>query len=238
MLSFQSVSQAALACTVALALFGQVAHAAPATQLLLDNGPLITGVGNAPDGSDTSSVQTSQNLGVTGFAHAFASSTRVADFFVVPDSGWVVQSLEFFLFQPNTQKLTPTITALNVRISQNVVVWGDTYTNVLGSVDYAGFYRITGNHLDDMRRPVMLATVQVPSVALAPGGYALDWQAEGGVTGGPYVPPVTIAGQIGSGGAQQYRGNGWNVLGDGGASVALPFRIRGTLDKVFANGFE
>lgn len=234
-----------------LATFGAgVASAAPQAVVLFDNGPFITGNNNAPDGSNTSAVQTSVGLTATGFAAAPGSATRLADDFTIPPgAAWIVSRLELYAFQPDTSAAALTITGVSLRIwngpPDNVastVVFGNTTGNFLSSRAYAGTYRVVGSLLGDTRRPIVQLTLDLPSIVLAPGTYWIDWQATGSATvGGPYTPPVTRPGNAGSGNAKQFVGGQWTAVVDGTNAQSLPLHVIGdvdTLGRIFSDSFE
>jgi hypothetical protein len=65
---------------------------------------------------------------------------------------------------------------------------------------------------------------------LPPGTYWIDWQMDGTLASGPFVPPVTILGQTTTGNARQWlNGGDWNPVHDTGTGTpqGLPFILRG-----------
>ena len=188
------------------------AYAAQAAVLLYDNGPLVTHSGAGFGGADASALQ-QLDLGMTtlGFAAQLAGPNRVADDLTVPDGGWSIDEIVFFAYQTNSTT-TSTITSVNFRIwdgmpgdSGSNVVFGDTTTNRLVSSSWSNIYRVSDTNLSNQQRPVMAVTAEA-GLSLDPGTYWLDWQLDGTLPAGPWVPPITIPGQTTTGNAYQQLG--------------------------------
>ncbi len=191
-------------------------------------------------GADESMVQESTlGMSTIGFGNMKRFEQRVADDFIVPSrSYWDLEGITFFQYQTGST-FDSTITALAVRIWDGVpsapgsrVVFGDPSTNRLVSGLWSGILRvrepISGTASD---RPIM-ALETVASVRLYPGTYWIDWQADGTLVSGPWVPPVTINGreETGNGLLSPTDGSTWEPTTDGGtgASQGLPFLITGS----------
>jgi hypothetical protein len=65
------------------------------------------------------------------------------------------------------------------------------------------------------------------TLVLGPGTYWLDWQTGGSLTSGPWVPPISIEGQLTTGNARQFNGTTWVDLLDNGFPQGLPFQVYG-----------
>ncbi len=204
---------------------------------IYSNGPWITATGTGPGGADLSTLQ--GNLGMTtiGVGHAVTGEIRVADDFVVPAGGWTLSCVVLYAYQTGSPT-TSTITAVNVRIWDGPpgamgsnIVFGDTTTNRMTATAWTNAYRVTDTTLTNTTRPVMAQTVNLGGVTLAAGTYWLDWQSDGTVASGPWVPPITIVGQTVTGNAQQIVGAAgtWATINDGGSLTAqgLPFLLLG-----------
>jgi len=205
--------------------------------ILYENGPLINSPGTGVGGADESVVQGSLSMTTLGFGHQVAFDNRVADDFLVPEPGWVIDTITFYAYQTGSST-TSTITAVNLQIwdappgtPTRALVWGDTVTNVLASSMWTGIYRVsettTGQSSD---RPIMANTVTV-ATHLPPGTYWLDWQSDGSLSSGPWAPPITINGVTTTGNGLQSLDAGvtFDPLVDGGtaAEQGLPFLISG-----------
>lgn len=212
-------------------------------QVLRDNGPLLTTPGNGPGGTDTSAVQTGANQTTTGYTAAAPSGTRVADDFVVPASGWLVTGIRLFAFQTDASPTDLGVSGVSLQIRDAAP--GQPGSDVVFSyagaatVSFSNLYRVVGARVADDRRPIARISLDGLSIALPPGTYWLDWQVQGTRATGPYVPPVTFAGQAGSGNAMQFRGGSWAPI-SAGAGEELPFILLGGAlpDDIFSDGFE
>ncbi len=206
------------------------------TNVLQNNGPLVTHPGQGAGGADASAITT----GVTfGFGHAQASLFRVADNFIVPDGQvWTVDSVFFYAYQTGSTT-TSTITGVNVRLwrgrpdsAGSVLVFGDTTTNRMIRTRFSNIYRVLETTLTNTQRPIMVQTVNLGGTTLTSGTYWLDWQTAGSLTSGPWIPPVSILGQPivpGANALQRAAAAGaWTALQDDTNPVELPFVLFGT----------
>ena len=226
------------------------AGSADAQQVLWDNGPVATGVGDGVGGADTSAVQVVAGQSITGYGAALAGGHRLADDFVVPSHGWRVRGLRVPAFQRGAEAGVTPLATMNLRVWDGVpgtpgssILIGNTVTNRLMQSGFAGIYRVMGARVGDDSAPLFDAVAGNFSVVLAPGTYWVDWQLQGSLASGPLVPPVTRAGQAGSGNALQFRGDDWYpIAGVADAGQELPFILTGALlefeGQLFSDGFE
>lgn len=218
-------------------------------QQLLDNGPVRTGVGDGVDGTDTSAVQVGSGQTILGYGAGSSGGLRLADDFVVPSPGWRVRGVRVPAFQRGAEIGATPLLAMNLRIWSgdpgapgSTVVFGDESTDRLAQSAFSGVHRVMGARVGDASAPLFDAIGNF-SVVLAPGTYWVDWQLQGSLASGPLVPPVTRAGQAGSGNARQFLGDGWYpIAGVAGAGQELPFTVTGTVlefeGQLFSDGFE
>ncbi len=189
--------------------------------LLYDNGPLVNSPGTGAGGADESMLQNvTLNMSTTGFAHQVLNSNRVADDFTVTGFGWLVEEVVFFAYQTNSP-ITSTITAVNLRIwdgppgnTGSNIIFGDAFTNRLLATTWSGIYRVSETTSGNTQRPIMANTVEV-GLFLPPGTYWLDWQSDGTLASGPWVPPITINGQNTTGNGLQGLAGVWVPANDG-----------------------
>lgn len=203
--------------------------------VLFDNGPVVNSPGGGPNGADGSVLQTALGLNVLGFAHQQSSNFRVADDFVVPaGQTWTINTASFYAYQTGSTT-TSTITGVNVRIwngqpGVGTVVFGDTTTNRMSATTFSNIYRYSDT-APGTTRPLMKQTVTI-GVTLGEGHYWIDWQSNGSLASGPWVPPISINGQTNTGDALQYGSGVWNPIIDNGTAQApqgLPFTLDGTM---------
>lgn len=228
--------------TIALGLL--LASAPVAAQVLHDNGPLVTGTGNGAGGADTSAVLTTLEQTVTGYAASASGTTRVADDFTVPAGGWLLSGLVLFGFQTGADAAVPALQSAHVRLwdgppdqAGSVMLLDSGAT--AATATSANAFRVVGIRAGDTRRPIERLELAMPRVLHA-GTYWLDWQLAGSEAAGPYVPPVTRAGQAGTGNARQFRGGAWHAIAGTGSGESLPFQLLGGVlpSDVFADSFE
>ena len=208
--------------------------AVPASANLWDNGPLITHPGGGFGGADASALQVDLGMGTYGYGHQFLNGYTIADDFEVGGEGWMIDTIDFFAYQTGSD-LNSTITGLYVKIYDGEpgaggnLIWGDMTTNVLAATGWTGIYRNKTDDLMGNGRPIMQNTATV-GLTLGAGTYWVEWATDGQLSSGPWAPPITILGQIGT-------GNGLQSL-DGGATYApvidlegqgFPFIISGSI---------
>ena len=217
-----------------------VRGAGESSGLLFDGGPVITSSGDGPEGADVSLLQNS-SLGLTTLGAAVSPSVegdhfRVADDFVVPPGGVLIEQVRFFAYQTGSDT-TSTFTAANFRIwdgppgdSTSSIVFGDAVTNRLVDTGWTGAYRLSETTVGTAR-PIMYIDAEV-GVTLTAGTYWLDWQLDGSLPSGPWQPPVTVIGEAITGNALQLISTGWVPFVDGSANTAqgAPFQLFGLAD--------
>ena len=214
--------------------------------LLHDNGAFVTHPGAGPGGADMSRLQNSTLLmTIIGAGHSVSAGVRVADDFeVTAPSGWNIASVIFFAYQTGSTT-TSTIDHVNFRIWDgppeepgSTVVFGDTATNRMSLTSWTNAYRATESAPNDVTRPIMQQTCFI-DLHLDAGTYWIDWQSGGTLMSGPWAPPITILGQTTTGDAlQQVPAAPFGPLLDAGSPQGLPFRIYGTTEDIFHDGFE
>jgi hypothetical protein len=194
---------------------------------------LVNSPGTGSGGADESMLQTALGMGIFGFGHQVSAGFRVADDFTIPDGGsWALDQIVFYAYQTGAPT-SSTITAVNLQIwdgepgNGGSIIWGDTTTNVMVDTIWSGIYRVLDTTSGDTNRAIMANTVDLGGLSLPPGTYWLDWQADGSLASGPWVPPVTINGQTTTGNALQSNAGAWGPLVDVGPQ-GLPFQIIGS----------
>lgn len=209
--------------------------------ILFDNGPLISHPGGGAGGADASAITTGLNL--FGSNHSGAPF-RVTDNFTVTDpGGWQIDSITFFAYQTQAAPGGNTSSSFT-RVSYQIwdgppmdvssqVVFGDTSTNTMISTRWTGIWRVTSTTLTNTQRGLMRNTVAVNEV-FPPGTYWIDWFCSGTIASGPWVPPVTIPGQLVTGDAFQWTGTVWQQVRDSvapnpGNRQGYPFIVYGSV---------
>ncbi len=214
----------------------------PVPPVLWDNGPLVTHPGQGFGGADASARQ-SVTLGeaIMGYSHHVAAGARVADDFEAIEP-WTVQQIEFWAYQVGAGPGNPTITAVNVRIWDGSpslpgsrVVHGDSLTNLMTAAVWDTLYRTDETTVPTAtERAVYRLICTPPDWSLPPGTYWIDWQADGTLTSGPFVPPISILGQTHPPGANaiQYSDGSWHPVQDTGSLTPDDFKfvLRGKVE--------
>ena len=206
------------------------------SSILYENGPLINSPGTGVGGADESVLQNnSLSLNTLGFSHKAESGYRVADDFIVTGTSWDVEKITFFAYQTGSST-SSSITDVNYRVwdgppgdPNSNVIFGDESTNRLISSTWTNLYRVDEtNSGSSTLRPIMQNVVSA-GFTLGAGTYWLDWQADGTISSGPWVPPITINGETSTGNAAHFTTE-WEPLVDSGLSTpqGLPFIIEGT----------
>ncbi len=205
-------------------------------QLLSDSGPLVTSIGTGFGGADESVLQLS-NLGMT----TLGTRSTSPEFRVAEDARFstdvLIERITLFAYQVNSGS-TSTMTDANLRVWDGVpgepgsqVVFGDTSTNQLVSTEFSGIYRVFDLTLGNDARPIMTLVIE-PNLFLERGTYWFDWQLDGSVDNGPWIPHVTIAGAEKTGNALRTNDNGeiWVSLQDNAIATnqAIPMIIEGS----------
>ncbi len=225
-----------LALSVGSSLF--VARAGEAAQLY-SNGPLASVPGGGAGGADASRLQTSLGMTTLGFnvdiISGSSSIRAVADDFTVPAPGWNITRITVFGYQTDSG-IVSTLTDLRLLIFNgppdspaSAPIYGNPAVNMLASTGFTNVFRDEQASPGGSRRPIMSASANV-NVFLPPGTYWLVWALAGGVASGPFVPPITIAGQTTTGnGLHLCTCTGWSPARDTGTSAqqGFPFVIEG-----------
>jgi hypothetical protein len=185
-------------------------------------------------------VRASLSLGeqAMGYGHDVASDARVADDFLVVGDEWRLREVEVFAYQIGAGAGNPTVTSVNLRVwdgppgaPTSRVLHGDDVTNRMTAAAWDQLYRVDEPSLTSTNRAVYRITCTVPWWALPEGHYWLDWQTDGSLSGGPYVPPVSIPGQTHPPGANalQRSAGSWSPIQDPGSLTPDDFKfvIRG-----------
>ena len=174
---------------------------------LWDNGPLITHPGGGFNGADASALQVDLGMGTYGYGHQFNLGYSIADDFEVGAGGWNIDSIDFFAYQTGSST-NSTITGVYAQIYDGQpgaggnVIWGDMATNLLTATGWTGIYRSKTDDLTGSTRPIMQNTATI-GTTLAAGTYWVEWACTGSLSSGPWAPPITILGQIGTGNGLQ-----------------------------------
>lgn len=220
--------------------------AAPAAnaQVLYNNGPLVTNPGAGVGGADVSAL--APPLTTFGFS-APSSGFRLADNFSIVGPAWNVSGFRFFAYQTGSST-TSTFTGAFWRLWNGrpgdggaSVVAGDIATNTISSTAFTGVYRAQSTALTNSQRPIMSIDASTGGLTLGAGNYWLEWSLSGSLAAGPFVPPVTIAGQNVTGNGRQFTVSSglWadaNVADATNGQVFyqqdLPFEVLGTTNVV------
>lgn len=205
-----------------------------AAQVLFNNGPLITGVGNGAGGANTSALATlaTPPENTLGFGCQQVNGNRMADDFTIPaGQTWVIDQITTFQYQTGSTT-TSTMTGGTLRIwtgtpGTGTVIFGDDTTNRLVDTAFTNIFRVTDTTLTATNRPIMANALDVGGLTLGAGTYWIDVAFSGSLASGPWCPPVTP----GTGNAlQSLAGGAFNPAQDSGslAQKALPFLVEGT----------
>lgn len=210
---------------------------------LYSNGPLVNMPGGGAGGNDLSLLESlTLGMNILGFGHALTTGYRVADD-VTFDTDVEITSFEFYAYQTGSSTVS-TIDHVNLRVWAGTVsdvmggtatlVWGDDFTNVMTSTQWASIYRASESNPADASRPIMVQTVEL-NLSLSAGTYVLDWQTGGTLGSGPWAPPIAVLGETNTGNGLQFDPNTvmWIELVDTGGTgleyfpQGLPFEING-----------
>jgi hypothetical protein len=176
-----------------------------------------------------------------GYNHQSTAGARVADDFPV-DAPWNIEQIELFAYQTGAGPANATFTRANVRIWDGSpivpgsrIVAGDSLTNLLTAAVWDTLYRVDESAIGSaVDRAVYRLTCRVPGWQLATGTYWIDWQVDGTLAAGPFVPPVSILGATHPPGANavQFSGGSWHPVVDGGSQTPDDFKfvLRGQVE--------
>jgi alpha-tubulin suppressor-like RCC1 family protein len=203
--------------------------------LLHDNGPLVTHVGQGFNGADVSAIASSLGNTTLGFGDLTGRTSRVADDFLVTASGWRIEYATFWVFQYQTPP-SSVLDLVTLRIWDGVpgapgssVVFGDTATNRFLHSQFSGIYRASDETLLWSTMPIMSVMADV-GVDLPEGRYWLDWEIGSSTSASLYHMFVTLPGTLGKPGSNAVRlGSNWTPVSDAGSGVAqdIPFDLWG-----------
>jgi hypothetical protein len=194
------------------------------------NGPIITDPNAGFGGADASALQSLLGLQTLAFANQLDVGNRLADDFAVPQcKQWKITEFVFPGFQTGSGTNQSTFTSVNIQVWKGApglpgsfVVWGDTTTNRLTSSTFSNIYRVTDLTLTNNQRPLFNNICTVTDGPVLAGGtsYWVDWQMDGTIFSGPFVPTISIKGQTQKPGAnaRQFLSfeNAWNNALDNG----------------------
>ncbi len=219
--------------------FGLLLGATPATEAaqLYSNGPLVSVPGGGAGGMDASRMQRNLGMLTLGFGIDFGSGTlrAVADDFTVPQPGWNLTRITVYGYQTGSGFVS-TLTDLRLVIMNappngpSAVVFGNPTVNVLAATSFTNAFRDDTSSPGSSQRPIMSASANV-NVFLPPGTYWLVWALAGSRTDGPFVPPITVPGQLTTGNGFHLTATGWDLARDSGTNTqqGFPFVIEGNL---------
>ena len=220
---------------------------------LVMTGPFITSLGTGVNGEDESILEdisfSSETLG-SGAQLNGTDDFRVADDFEVINGGWQIEEIEVYAYQ--TGQTASTITGVTMQIwdgnpndPTSMVVFGDTTTNVLEFTANSGVLRVTETTTGTTDDRQITTNIILIGQFFPEGTYWVDYQFTGSGGSGPWVPPVTITGQLDTGNALQINNNAATptfdpITDDGSAALlGMPILIRGTEpDLIFKDGFD
>ena len=199
-----------------------------------DNGPLVTDPTGGFGGAPVSALQ--QGLGLTtfGFGAQTTTTNRLADDFTVPAGGSTINTVTLYGYQTGSTT-TSTFNDARVQIwngppnvGGSAVVFGDTTTNRFVSTVFTGIYRAADTTPTTSNRPIMSVVANV-GTTLPAGTYWIDFQLGGTLVSGPFVPAVTILGQVNKPGSNALQfTSAWALALDGANVQDVPFKINGT----------
>jgi len=201
---------------------------------LFDNGPLVTAPGGGPGGADGSVLQTALGLTTYGGGFQLTAGNSIADDFTITGATWNVDSIRVYGYQTGSTTATSTFTGLYVRIyngdpsAGGTLVWGDFTTNLFVRSYWMNAYRYLDTDPTNTTRPVMAVTASTTGLSLTAGTYWVEFTATGSLTSGPWMPPVSITGQMITGNAKQLLTTGWTAWVDGTSGQGAPFKLFGT----------
>lgn len=210
-------------------------------QVLHNNGPLVTHPGGGFGGSDACALDTAYHS-TYGSRNANVNNTtyRVAEEFVVPSQGWVLDSVIFYQYQTGSTT-TSSITTLDFIIwngtpDASTIVYGDSNLTYIDGNTFSNIYRSRTVDLLNSQRPIMRVSHKfTPALTLTAGTYYIDWRAFGSLSSGPWVP-IIESGNVWTGTSLQKVGMTWQTPTDAksGEGMGFPFILKGTV----ANGVD
>ncbi|MCX6272639.1 MAG: GEVED domain-containing protein [Bacteroidetes bacterium] len=214
---------------------------------LFTSGPVMNSPGSGFNGADESTVQLSIGLTSFGYYTRISSSFSVAEDFTVPaGETWNIDGLLFCSYQTGSTTTSP-MTWVRFRIWDapppgGNLIFGDNTTNRLNHSFFSNIYRVYDTASGEHSRPLFYDYCTVsPTLQLNPGTYWVEWETMGNLMTGPFVPPLTISGQVTTGNARQRHDSIWINLVDGGSQTfqGLPLKVFGNnqpLDNATLSG--
>jgi hypothetical protein len=202
---------------------------------------LVNATGNntpAPGGSQWSEVASTGVLLANTLAGAACNADptdasaglRLADDFIVPEGQvWNLADAQLFAYQSGVSRLTATTGSIRIWNGQpgaaaSSVVFGDTTTNRVTSVEAMNAYRVFTTTVGpaimspDTSRRLHVVTLSA-NATLNAGTYWIDFQLARSESTAPiFVVPVTLQGvrSLAQWNAQQYADGAWSSLVDTG----------------------
>jgi hypothetical protein len=218
----------------------EVVSARPAgnTEIIWDNGPIVTAEGVGSNGSDYSELQDA-SLGMTTYGSGcqISAGNVIADDFQIDESR-VLTSFTFFVYQTGAGNVS-TINDVRYQIydgnpaNGGVVIYGDLETNRLVSTEWSNAWRVLESAPAE-NRAIMEVVADATGLSLSAGNYWVAFQAGGTAASGPWCPPITITGQTNTGNSVQHTSTGWAPLIDGGPQ-GMPFIIEAYYSGLLPN---
>jgi hypothetical protein len=159
----------------------------------------------------------------------------------VPASGWYIDSLITYGYQTGSGTVS-TMTGLYCYVSldsmsrpSSSVVIGSKSTNALVTSNWTNIYRTTtdAGPFVETNRPIMKTKSNLTGTIPA-GTHWVIWNATGSLASGPWNPPSTVLGTLGTGtNSYQYvptsTVNPWVASKDGTVSIEMPFKLWGKI---------
>ena len=194
--------------------------------ILWDNGPFESEPG-------LSVLKTVLGMSTYGFGHQVSADILITDEFVIPvGETWEIDDITFFAYQTGSPTYPSSFTGVYVEIYDgspdnpaSTLVWGDISVNLMTTTIWSGVYRVKDTDPTATNRPIMANTCSI-GTTLTAGEYWIVWQSDGSLSSGPWAPPITIDGVIGTGNALQYYLDVWSPVVDL-EGQGFPFIIEG-----------
>jgi len=196
-----------------------------ACSVLWNNGPVATGPAVNCVGQQSLNQNVSECTTTAGWSADSSENNSVADDFTLSQRS-ILDVAVLYAYEVQVGVTQPTITAATVRIhtgqpsspGNQVLV---TKTALSSPVDATDVYRQTESAPDCNRRLQRVA-VDLEGLILDPGTYWISFQMLGGPSSGPWVPPVTILGELSKPGANGLRSSAGSNFGPATSSTNGP----------------
>ncbi len=203
--------------------------------VLWDNGPLVNRPGEGFGGADASRLQTTLGMNTLG-GNVNRGSFHRADSFEVGPEGWILDQVVTFAYQTGSGPPS-TLTGISMQIwdaspaAGGNVIWGDMTTERFVSTEFSGVYRDSESSPGLSSRPLMEIVGSFDGLVLPGGTYWLEIGIAGSAASGPWMPAVTIDGQVTTGNALQFTASTgvWSDWLDSGTETpqGMPFSLVG-----------